>query len=140
MTTPFLDLIIDRFADKITEATVGKDQIVTIVVIKECLIDVAETLYNDADFDFKMLLDVCGVDYLHYGESQWRTNETTLTGFSRGCDEFLQENTDLSTPRFAVVYHLLSLTHNRRIRLKVFLQSEPLEVLSVYRIWNSANW
>ena len=43
-------------------------------------------LRDDPAFDFKMLMDVCGVDYLHYGLSEWETESATATGFERGVD------------------------------------------------------
>ena len=55
-----------------------------------------------------MLIDVCGVDYLHYGITEWETESATETGFSRGVER--QEATksmQWNKPRFAVVYHLL---------------------------------
>ncbi len=116
----------------------------TIEVDKENLIAVATALRNDAAFGFEMLMDVCGVDYLSYGESEWTAASATETGFSRGVERkavILDEADEFDPRRFAVVYHLLSLQHNIRLRMRVFAGSEnPPIVRSVVDIWNSANW
>jgi NADH-quinone oxidoreductase subunit C len=91
-----------------------------------------------------MLMDVCGVDYLNYGSDEWTTNDATDTGFSRGVQRapvILDEADEFDGKRFAVVYHLLSLQHNFRMRLRVFTgTSNPPMVNSVVDIWNGANW
>ncbi len=111
---------------------------------KENLIEVATALRNEADFGFEMLVDVCGVDYLHYGSDEWKTNEATDSGFSRGVERepvILDEADEFDPRRFAVVYHLLSLHHNFRLRLRVFTgTSNPPIIKSVVDIWNGANW
>jgi NADH-quinone oxidoreductase subunit C len=111
---------------------------------KENLIEIATALRNEADFGFEMLVDVCGVDYLTYGSDEWKTNEATDSGFSRGveCEPVILDEADEFDPRrFAVVYHLLSLHHNFRLRLRVFTgTSNPPIIKSVVDIWNGANW
>ena len=111
---------------------------------KEHLLEVATALRNGGDFGFEMLMDVCGVDYLTYGSAEWLTSEATGTGFSRGVSRqpvILDEADTFEPRRFAVVYHLLSLQHNVRLRLRVFTGTEnPPIVKSVVDIWNSANW
>ncbi len=108
------------------------------------LIEVATALRNEADFGFEMLMDVCGVDYLSYGTDEWNTSDATGTGFSRGVERepvILDESDEFDERRFAVVYHLLSLQHNFRIRLRVFTGTDnPPIVKSVVDIWNGANW
>ncbi|MBT8108112.1 MAG: NADH-quinone oxidoreductase subunit C [Gammaproteobacteria bacterium] len=111
---------------------------------KEDLIEVATALRNEGDFGFEMLMDVCGIDYLMYGEDEWTTSEATGTGFSRGVERepvILDETDEFDERRFAVVYHLLSLQHNMRLRLRVFTGAgNPPIVHSVVDIWNGANW
>ena len=111
---------------------------------KDDLIEVATALRNDGAFGFDMLMDVCGVDYLNYGSDEWTTNDATGTGFSRGVERqpvILDEADEFDPRRFAVVYHLLSLHHNFRMRLRVFTgASNPPVVKSVVDIWNGANW
>jgi len=111
---------------------------------KENLTPIATALRNEADFGFEMLMDVCGVDYLSYGSDEWITNEATGSGFSRGVERepvILDESDTFEPERFAVVYHLLSLQHNLRLRLRVFTgTSNPPIINSVVDIWNGANW
>jgi NADH-quinone oxidoreductase subunit C len=111
---------------------------------KEDLAEIATALRNEADFGFEMLMDVCGVDYLSYGTDEWLTNEATGTGFSRGVARqpvILDEADEFDPKRFAVVYHLLSLHHNQRLRLRVHTgQDNPPRIRSVVDIWNGANW
>jgi NADH-quinone oxidoreductase subunit C len=89
-------------------------------------------------------MDVCGVDYLTYGTDEWNTEDATETGFSRGVERgpvILDETEAFPEKRFAVVYHLLSLANNLRLRLRIFTGTEnPPIVKSVVDIWNSANW
>jgi NADH-quinone oxidoreductase subunit C len=111
---------------------------------KDDLIEVATALRNEGAFGFEMLMDVCGVDYLNYGSDEWTTNSATDTGFSRGVERqpvILDEADEFEPNRFAVVYHLLSLQHNFRMRLRVFTgTSNPPIIKSVVDIWNGANW
>lgn len=82
---------------------------------------VAQALRDHPDLAFEQLLDLCGVDYSDY-------KNNAPSAFS-----------DL--PRYAVTSHLLSLTHNWRIRLRVFLLDDDMPILpSINDIWNSANW
>ena len=117
---------------------------VTIEVAKDDLIEVATALRNEADFGFEMLMDVCGVDDLTDGEGEWTTAGATGTGFSRGVQRepvVLDESDTFDARRFAVVYHLLSLQHNLRMRMRVFTGTDnPPIVRSVVDIWNGANW
>jgi NADH-quinone oxidoreductase subunit C len=75
-------------------------------------------LLRDADgCKFEQLIDLCGVDYSEYRMGEWEG------------------------PRFAVVCHLLSISLNQRVRLKVFAPDDELpELDSVTALWNSANW
>ena len=111
---------------------------------KDDLIEVATALRNEAEFGFEMLMDVCGVDYLEYGADEWKTNDATDSGFSRGVERkpvILDEADEFDPQRFAVVYHLLSLQHNFRLRLRVFTGTDnPPIIKSVVDIWNGANW
>jgi NADH-quinone oxidoreductase subunit C len=101
----------------------------------------AYRLRDDAPFDFDTLLDVCGVDYLHHGASEWRTELATESGFSRAVDmEAQQSPSTWKGARFAVVYHLLSVQNNHRLRLRVFVPEDPLLVDSAFEVWPSANW
>ena len=107
------------------------------------LLQIAASLRDDPSFLFEMCVDVCGVDYLQYGEVEWQTQSATVSGFSRGATRLpVTENETLApSRRFAVVYHLLSIAHNRRLRLRVFCPDETQPMLdSVTAVWASADW
>ena len=113
---------------------------VTLVVPAGELLDVARALRDEDAFAFEQLIDLCGVDYADYGLSEWVTETASTTGFGRGV-----ERDDCAVPtargeRFAVVCQLLSLRHNRRLRLKVYVDGEPPLVDSLIDIWPAANW
>lgn len=132
-----------RFGDQL-ERVASSCRELTYELDKDDLIEVATTLRNDAEFGFEMLVDVCGVDYLAYGSDEWTTNSATGTGFSRGVERepvILDEADKFDAKRFAVVYHLLSIQNNVRMRLRVYTgTSNPPIVKSVVDIWNGANW
>lgn len=112
----------------------------TIEVDSQHIYHVCRDLKNEAQFDFAQCIDICGVDYLAYGLTQWETENATEAGFSRGVDPELPREVSWDQPRFAVVYHLLSLKHNCRIRIRTFAVGEPPRVDSVVDIWKSADW
>ena len=94
----------------------------TITVNAEDLLWVMQTLRDHPDLNFEMLIDLCGVDYFTYGVESVSDSER-------------------SGKRFAVVYHLLSISHNCRLRVKVFTEDDYLPVMdSVISIWPAANW
>ncbi len=94
----------------------------TIEVASTELLWVMETLRDNSELSFEILIDLCGVDYLSYGVE-------SVTEGSR------------QAKRFAIVYHLLSIRHNYRLRVKTFAISSEFPVLdSVIAIWPVANW
>ena len=120
--------------------TIARQEL-TVEVKPEHLHALCLVLRDKPDFEFDELIDICGVDYLQYGKAEWATEETTLTGFSRGVEaDFSEQVIPCDKPRFAVVYHLLSVTHNHRIRLRTFPQGEPPVLKSVIDIWEVADW
>jgi NADH-quinone oxidoreductase subunit C len=144
--------ITDRFPKQQASLACGE---VTVVVDRDDLLDVALALRDESDFAFNLLIDVCGVDYLHYGLGEWQTESATGTGFSRGVDRTSTVNTHAALgeeiplwqrekpgdfKRFGVVYHLLSLSNNQRIRLRVLVDEAHALVPSVVEIWPAANW
>lgn len=95
---------------------------ITIVIKAEDVKSVATILRDHEDLGFDTLMDLCGVDYLTYGD------ERSLLGATRG-------------RRFAVVYHLLSVRLNQRLRVKVFAEDSEFPVVeSVMAVWPVANW
>jgi NADH-quinone oxidoreductase subunit C len=113
---------------------------ITLEIDKKNLIFIAQTLKTHPDFCFESLLDISAVDYLHYGISEWETTKATGRGFDRGVDSLKKSETVWNKPRFALSYHLLSIQHNFRLRVKVFLDDAPPMIESVVSIWPSANW
>ncbi|MBK1718775.1 NADH-quinone oxidoreductase subunit C [Thiocystis violacea] len=111
----------------------------TLVAPAERLLDVASTLRDHADFRFEQLIDLCGVDYAAYGQSEWETEEASFTGFGRGVDRDLKVAVE-DPRRFAVVVHLLSLAHNRRLRVRVHVGASQPMVDSLIPVWAAANW
>ena len=115
---------IDDLARRLREALAG-DALsvdmdrneVTLRVAPERWVDVARRLRDDPQFGFSQLLDLCGVDYLQYGEGSWEG------------------------PRFAVVAHLLSLSNNWRLRVRAFCGDDTMPlVASLLPVWPSAGW
>jgi NADH-quinone oxidoreductase subunit C len=89
----------------------------TLTIRPRDLLAVTATLRDAPELRFEQLIDLCGVDYLTYGDGAW------------------------DGARFAVVYHLLSLTHNRRLRVKVFAADDEFPVVdSVIGVWPDADW
>lgn len=138
--TRLQEILQEKFAEKISSYTLYREEL-TVEVASEHYHELCRGLREDVQLQFVMLIDVCAVDYLDYGISDWQTESTTLTGFSRAVDT---SETDVKIiwdkPRFAVVCHLLSLSHNWRLRVRTFPQGEPLIVDSVVDIWPAANW
>jgi NADH-quinone oxidoreductase subunit C len=114
----------------------------TYEVLPADLLAVAQALRDGAGLDFEMCMDVCGVDYLEHGRAEWNTEHATVSGFSRGVARGARtEGAAQAGRRFAVVYHLLSIAHNQRLRLKVFCADDAQPMVdSVTGIWESANW
>ena len=136
-TTSLAEKLTAHFKDTISGCETDRDQI-TLVVSPSHLLSTCEALRDEDDFSFSQLVDLCGVDYSTYGQVDWATEETTATGFSRG-----RNKTSVSInneQRFAVVYHLLSIKHNHRLRLRCYLPEENPTLASVTEVWSSANW
>lgn len=110
----------------------------TLDIKAETLKPVMKSLRDD--FGFEELMDVVGIDYGTYGEAEWKTDEATGSGFSRAADHSLVKKDIPAEKRFACSYLLLSLTHNLRIRVKVYLDATVPFVDSVVDIYPAANW
>ena len=113
----------------------------TVELPAQYLLRVCRALRDEPEFAFKQLVDLCGVDYLSYGRSDWETSDAaTATGFSRAVERETYTERVWEHERFAVVYHLLSHTENQRLRLRVYAEGDPPKLPSVVEIWNVANW
>lgn len=114
---------------------------VTMTVDSKNILQVCTELRDNPELAFEQLIDLCGVDYLTYGEAEWETSSATGSGFSRGVEEKdITKEPQQGENRFAVVYHLLSIKHNCRLRVKAMLPEQNPVIDSVVDIWNSVNW
>jgi NADH-quinone oxidoreductase subunit C len=102
--------------DKVLRIKVALGEVT--VTVKPADYLAAATLLRDAPgCQFEQLMDLCGVDYSEYGNGQY------------------------DGPRYCVVSHLLSVSLNQRVRLKVFCVDDDFPVVdSLYSVWNSTNW
>jgi NADH-quinone oxidoreductase subunit C len=99
------------------KSTVDAHGEVTAVVDADGLAATMRLLHDRPELGFETLIDLCGVDYSTYGDGAW------------------------DGPRFAVVYHLLSLARNQRLRVRTFAADDGFPVLdSVIEVWPAANW
>ncbi len=106
-----LQKVQEKFADCVLET---KDELgeATLSIKRECNVAVLSFLREDPDLAFDFLMDVCGVDYLEMGGPE----------------------------RFAVVYHLYSMKHNHRVRVKAFVPEDDPTIDTVSHLWAAANW
>jgi NADH-quinone oxidoreductase subunit C len=137
--------ISSAFPDAVT-AVAGRTGELTFEVASDRLLQVATAMRDRAELKFEMCMDVCGVDYLEHGRAEWKTEDATSSGFSRGVSRGARAPAPPPAPgltgrRFAVVYHLLSISHNQRVRLKVFCADDTQPMVdSVVGIWAVADW
>jgi NADH-quinone oxidoreductase subunit C len=98
------------------------------------------TLRDDPGLKFEMLIDLAGIDYLDYASSEWKTNSATGSGFSRGVSRN-PTRAPHEGARFAVAYHLLSVTNNHRIRIRARCEDAEDPIIdTVVDVWAGANW
>jgi NADH-quinone oxidoreductase subunit C len=121
----------------------------TIDVLPENWLEVARQLRDDPAWQFEQCMDVCGVDYLSFGQTEWDTIDVSAEGFSRGVEgkgagrfNWAERPRDTDMPRrFAVVAHLLSLSRNQRLRMRAFCEHDEIPSMpSLVAIWPGANW
>jgi NADH-quinone oxidoreductase subunit C len=135
----FQTLLTGLFGDKLGSSTIYRNEL-TLEVPRDHAIEVLGALRKNPDCQFEQLIDLCGIDYQRYGKSDWETQETTTSGFSRGVSQDVHDEHLNKPARFAVVYHLMSVRHNHRLRVRVFLDDMPPRIDSVVDIWACANW
>ena len=110
------DTLAAALGDRVSRITVALGE-VTVHVAADQYVSVMQTLRDAAGCQFEQLIDLAGVDYVSYGDV--------------GTDG----------PRFGVTVHLLSVSLNQRVRVKVLCPDDDLPmVTSVNALWNSANW
>ena len=102
----------------------------TYEVAADQLLSAALTLRDTPALKFEMCMDVCGIDYLQHGVAEWTTQGATSSGFSRGVAQSALRDSEVNPGRrFAVVYHLLSISLNQRVRLRVFCAEDRKSVV-----------
>ena len=147
-TLSFTDRLKARFGDKALSVVEAHGEF-TLEVPAAAWRDVIARLRDEAEFNFEQLTDVCGVDYLSYGDDEWETANVSSEGFSRGVEgqgagRFNWEDRPRGRGperRFAAVAHLLSVRHNRRLRVRCFALDNDLPVVpSLVELYPSANW
>jgi NADH-quinone oxidoreductase subunit C len=135
----FAALIAERLGDSLVSSAIDRDEL-TVVTSADALLATASLLRDDGELAFHQLSDLAGIDYLAYGQADWQTRAATDSGFSRGVNRTPAKLPGDAPARFAVLYQLLSLRHNVRVRLKVYLSEDAPIVPSVTGIWPVADW
>ncbi|WP_333676914.1 NADH-quinone oxidoreductase subunit C [Dyella sp.] len=146
-TNSLAERLAARFGDKLAVST--SHGAVTAVVDAANLLAVVTALRDEAGFRFSELVDLCGVDYLGYGQTEWDTTDVSGNGFSRGVEgeaigrfSWDDRPREVSIPkRYASVFHLLSIELNQRLRVRVFCDDNDLPVVpSLTGIHPGVNW
>jgi len=107
--------------EKLISLQVKYDEL-TIVARADEIVVVSQILRDNSELKFDTLIDLCGIDYSTYGEE-------------------LSTKHNLRNKRFAVIYHLLSVERNHRLRVRVLAENNEYPVVdSVAEIWPAANW
>ncbi len=138
---------IKKYLSSISEIKLDSD-VITLIINQDSLLTTMKTLKENEELNFQQLTDLCAVDYSQFKNTEWKTTNATSTGYSRGVksdthgrikfgDNIQKEDIN---DRFCIIYHLLSLTNNSRIRVKVFIKEEPPIIPSVTSVWDAANW
>ena len=145
--TSLAERLAARFGDTLTISMVRNET--TAELAAADLIAVATALRDEPAFRFCELIELCGVDYLGYGQTEWETNTAGGESFSRGVEGQAMGRFDWAgrprgnnePRRFASVIHLLSIEHNHRLRLRVFCADDSLPVIpSLTLVWPGVNW
>jgi len=138
---------IKKYLSSISEIKLDCD-VITLIINQDSLLTTMKILKENEELNFQQLTDLCAVDYSQFKNTEWKTTNATSTGYSRGVksdthgrikfgDNIQKEDIN---DRFCIIYHLLSLTNNSRIRVKAFIKEEPPIIPSVTSVWDAANW
>ena len=129
LRTNLINLLGDQLVS--VEARLGE---LTAVVKAAAMLDVMKRLRDTEEFRFEQMMDLCCVDYSTYGSD-------VSEGGAYFVSDFVSPDTIARPHRFAVVYHLQSITHNMRLRVRIFAENDDFPILeSVVDIWPAANW
>ncbi len=157
MIADFSNQLASRFADALVDVAQPRGE-TGLVVAPSTWMDTCQALRDE--FGFDTIIDLCGVDYLSYGNDEWDTDGVSAEGFSRGVEgqgpgrfkwgeqpshQVAEPQAvavdELAGKRYAVVLHLLSVQHNQRVRVKCFAADNSLPVVaSVTSVWPGVNW
>jgi len=132
-----LEQLQQRFGNILLTAGIAKKE-VTMEISDVHILPVCYALRDE--FGFEQLIDLCGMDYSLYAQADWETKAASSTGFSRGVSTGTLQTDTPKYSRFAVVYHLLSVQHNRRLRVRAFTETDQPRIDSVINVWSVANW
>lgn len=133
---------------KVVDCTEANGE-VTIEVLPANWLAVAKFLRDEPEWQFEQCVDVCGVDYLSYGDVEWDTTDVSSQGFSRGVEGKGAGRFNWSERprpshhqrRFAVVAHLLSLGRNQRVRMRAYCADDEVPSMpSLVDLWPGVNW
>jgi NADH-quinone oxidoreductase subunit C len=114
--TALQDALKGLLGEKALSLDIVRDEL-TLVVAAPDYLTVMKTLRDAPETQFEQMIDLCGIDYQEYGDGLW------------------------AGARFAAVVHLLSVSLNQRVRVRVFCPEDDFPVLdSISHLWNSANW
>lgn len=142
------DLFSTHFGERVA-VTGSRFGITTLQISPDNWLEVCRQLCDRPEFDYAQLTDLCGLDYLGYGATEWTTADATAEGFSRGVSglgpgrfNWAQRPESAHVERrFVVVVHLLSVRHNRRLRLHCLPPDEDMPIVpSLVEVWPSADW
>lgn len=143
------DYVQEGLGDKLSASVLAHGEL-TLGVAAEHWLEVARFLRHDSMLDFAQLTDLCGVDYLTYGDAEWDVTTASRSGFSRAAQateadlfdfDAQEEGGQFAGKRFAVVIHLLSVSRNLRIRVRTRCEDNDFPVVaSLVDIWSSVNW
>ena len=148
LANPLAQRLSARFDGKFVDILEQREDVI-LVLAPERLLEVAQALRDEPEFRFAQLIDLCGVDYLSYGLTEWDTEDVSSEGFSRGVEGFGPGRFDwehrpregVHPRRFAAVTQLLSVHHNARLRLRCYAPDDGLPVIpSLVDVWPVANW
>ena len=113
MATPqeIIQKVQDKFGGSVLETSDNLGE-TTVTIKRDCIVDLMQFLNEESDLSFDFLMDVCGVDYLEIGGLE----------------------------RYGTTYHLYSMQHNHRIRVKAFIPETDPTIETISHIWEAANW
>ena len=151
----FIDRLEARFAGAQVSVVEPRGEVTLDVAVAEWL-PTCQALRDELGFE--QLIDLCGVDYMGYGDAEWDTSDVSSSGFSRGVEgrgvgrfgwgETPQRETadgpeamELPSRRFAVVAQLRSLQHNLILTVRTYAPNDGLPVVaSLCSVWPGVNW